>query len=85
VKKILFDCFTEADGKTWDLGRIQWFVGTLVFFGMTGWVYGYKGQMFDPAAFGTGLGLVLAAGGGMIWMKDKEKEPHHDMDTRSPP
>ncbi len=73
--KFVRELFTEADNTTWDLGRLQWFVGTLVFFALSGWAYGWRGQTFDPVSWGTGLGAVLAAGGGMIWMKDKE---HHD-------
>ena len=71
--KFITDCFTEADGKTWDLGRIQWFIGTLVFFGVSLFSYIYHGQTFDPVAWATGFSGTLLAGGGMIWLKDKEK------------
>ncbi len=64
--------FTEADGKTWDLGRMQWFVGTAVFFALSLWAYGWNNQPFDPVLWGTGFGAVLMAGGGMIWAKGKE-------------
>jgi len=64
--------FTEADGVTWDLGRLQWFVGTVVYFGLSGYVYVFKAQAFDPVAWGAGFAAVLAAGGGMVWMKSKE-------------
>lgn len=67
------DLFTEADNQTWDLGRFQWLVGTVVFFSLSFWAYGFRGQAFDPVTWGAGFGAVLAAGGGMIWMKDKEK------------
>lgn len=73
--KFLMDIFTEADGKTWDLGRFQWFVGTVAFFGLSGWAYIFRGQAFDPTAWGAGRAAVLASGAGMIWMKDKEKAP----------
>ena len=70
--KFISNMFTEADNVTWDLGRVQWFVGTVVFFALSAWAYGYKGQAFDPVSWGGGLAAVLAAGGGMIWMKSKE-------------
>lgn len=71
--KFLRDLFTEADGTTWDAGRIMWALGFFAFIGLAVMAYAVNKQDFDPVAFGTGLGLVLASGGGMIWMKDKEK------------
>lgn len=68
----ILNLFTEADGKTWDLGRFQWFVGTVVFFGLSGWAYIFHGQAFDPVAWGGGLAAVLGSGGAMLWMKSKE-------------
>lgn len=70
--KFIADLFTESDGKTWDLGRFQWFVGTIVFFALSIFAYTWKGQAFEPVTWGGGLAAVLAAGGGMIWMKGKE-------------
>lgn len=70
--KFIRDVFTEADGTTWDLGRFQWFVGTVVYFGLSGFAYVVKGQAFEPVTWGAGLAAVLAAGGGMVWMKSHE-------------
>lgn len=64
--------FTEADNTTWDVGRFQWAAGTVVFFLLSLFAYGYKGQPFDPVLWGTGFGAIMAAGGGMIWAKAKE-------------
>ncbi len=71
--KTVKDMFTEADGTTWDLGRMQWFVGTVVYFVLSAWAYGYHRQPFDPVLWGTGFAAVLASGGGMIWLKGHEK------------
>lgn len=71
--KFIRDVFTESDGTTWDLGRLQWFVGTIAFFALSGFAYVFKGQPFEPVTWGAGLAAVLAAGGGMVWMKSKEK------------
>lgn len=71
--KFIRDVFTEADGVTWDLGRLQWFVGTVVFFALSGFAYMIRGQVFDPVAWSTGFAGSLVAGGGMVWMKSKEK------------
>lgn len=70
--KFIRDVFTEADDATWDLGRFQWFVGTVVYFCLSGWAYIVKGQVFEPVTWGAGLAAVLAAGGGMVWMKSHE-------------
>lgn len=70
--KFIRDAFTESDGVTWDLGRFQWFVGTVVFFGLSAFAYIFKGQPFEPVTWGAGFAAVLAAGGGMVWMKSKE-------------
>jgi len=66
--KLLKDCFTGIDGESWDLGRILWFKAVIVFLALSCYTV-YKCQPFDPAAFGTGLGLVLAAGGAALGFK----------------
>lgn len=71
---LLLNLFAEADNKTWDFGRLQWFVGTLVYFGLSLYAYCWKGQPFDPVMWGTGFASVMAGGGAMIWMKGKEPD-----------
>lgn len=68
----ILNLFTEADGKTWDLGRFQWFIGTVIFFALSGWAYGIHKQVFDPVAWSAGFSASLLAGGGMLWAKSKE-------------
>lgn len=68
MKKIITDWFTGIDGKTYDIGRFLWFASVLVFLGCA--VYALsRGQNWDAVAFGTGLGLVLAAGGAAVAIK----------------
>ena len=71
---VLQNLFTEADNATWDVGRCQWAAGTVVFFALSLYSYIYRQQPFDPIAWGTGFGAVMAAGGAMIWMKGKEPD-----------
>lgn len=80
--KFFRDLFTEADGKTWDLGRVQGTIAFATFLGLSVYAYCWKGQTFDPSAWGIGFGAVAAAYGAMIWMKDKEKgkDDHHNPD-----
>lgn len=69
----LVNLFTGKDNITLDLGRVLWAVGTLVFFALS--IHSvWHGNTFDPVAWGTGFGAVLAAGGMALWMK-KDTEP----------
>lgn len=65
---------TQADNETWDVGRVQWAIGVAVYFLLSAFAYVYKGQPFDPMAWGTGFGAVMAGGGGMIWLKRSEEK-----------
>jgi hypothetical protein len=61
--------FTESDNVTWDMGRTMWFVSVIAFL--------YKmitNADFDPNSTGIGLSALLAGGGGMIWLKSKERK-----------
>jgi hypothetical protein len=71
--KFVRDLFTEADGATWDLGRVQGTVGFVTFLALSVFSYGIKGDKFDPQTWGIGFGAVTAAYGAMILLKDKEK------------
>ena len=68
IKDVVKDSFTTADGISWDLGRILWFQGTLVFYGLSIWALS-TGQAFNPVEWGTGFGLVLAGGGAALAFK----------------
>ena len=65
--------FTGVDNETIDIGRVLWAVGCLSFLGCAFYSL-YKGQTFDAVAFGTGFGLIMAAGGGALMLK-KTTEP----------
>lgn len=67
--KFCKDTCTHSDNETFDLGRVLWALGTLVFLGST--VYSLlQGAEWDAIEYGTGLGLVLAGGG--LGLKLKE-------------
>jgi hypothetical protein len=80
IKHHTFKIFAGKDNHTLDLGRIMWAVGTVVYFVLS--VHSvYKGAIFDPVAWGTGFGAVLAAGGAALWMK-KDTEPESVRQSR---
>ena len=62
ISKILKDCFTERDNRTFDLKRFQWFIGSVIFFGLEIYSVGFKGTTYDALAFGGGLAATLGAG-----------------------
>lgn len=69
MKKIIKDCFTGIDGMTWDVGRILWFGGVVVFLACAVFALAIKGQNWDAVAYGSGLGLVLSAGAFSLKLK----------------
>jgi hypothetical protein len=75
LKKFFKDCFTGLDGVSYDLGRVLWAIGVLVYCFITTWIV-VKTNItgFDFIAWGTGFGAVLASGGAALWMK-RETEP----------
>lgn len=76
MRKFLRDILTaDRDSKTFDLVRVGTALSLAVGLGLTVYAVGWRGDAFDLAAFGTGIGLILAAGGGAMWArKDKEAE-----------
>ena len=76
MRKFLRDILTaDRDSKTFDLVRVGTALALVVGLGLTVYAVGWRGDAFDLTAFGTGIGLILAAGGGAMWArKDKEAE-----------
>jgi len=69
IVHMLRHTFTGKDNETIDLGRVLWASGTVVFYAMS--IHSvWKGQAFDPVAWGTGFGAVLAGGGLALKMKE---------------
>jgi hypothetical protein len=76
-KKLIFDCFTGKDNKTFDVLRILLFMSCVVFCFLS--IFDtFKGHSFNPMEFGTGLGLVLAGGGGGLGLKSRTEPSPKD-------
>lgn len=71
--RFVTDLFTEADGKTWDLGRVQGTIGFATFLALAVYSVVVKGAPFNAQEFGIGFGSVSLAYGAMVMLKDKEK------------
>ncbi len=67
-KDHFFEVFTGKDNASLDMGRILWAMGVLVFFALS--IHSvWHGNVFDPIAWGSGFGAILASGGAALWMK----------------
>lgn len=77
IRKILRDCFTGRNSRTYDLGRILWFQSVQAFFLIS--IYAlYKGGTVDMATWGGGLAALLAGGGAGIAFKSATEPPHEE-------
>ena len=75
ASRVLNEWFTGRDNSVFELGRALWAFGTLSLILFQGVALFYKGQPFSPVEFGTGLALILAAGGFGVAVKDKAEKP----------
>lgn len=71
--KIIRDILTDYDGTTYDTGRVIAVALVLSMIGFEGYSV-YHTKLFDPQAFGMGMGAVLAALGCAIF-GDNHKRP----------
>lgn len=62
MKVVLKKLFTGKDNSTYDIGRVLWAVGVLVYLGLSIFAV-IQGQQWHPMEFGSGLAGVLAGGG----------------------
>ncbi len=67
---IIKQCLTGKDNQTYDIGRILWVIGVLIFF-ILAIIDDVKNGKFDPQSYGIGLGGLLAGGGAAIGLKLK--------------
>lgn len=84
IFKILKDWFTGIDGESYDVGKALWVLASVMFCFLAGWAIIVNKQAFDALAYGSGLAVVLAAGGAAIGMKAKTEPsgpPHLKSNT----
>lgn len=70
IRDHIFHVFAGRDNSTLDIGRILWAGGVIVFC-ILSFISLYRGQVFDPIAWGTGFAGVLAGGGAALGLKAK--------------
>lgn len=70
MKQFIKDCLTCKTGEHYDIGRVLWAIGVIVFLGLAVGDLIINGH-FSAVDYGTGLGLVLAGGGVALKLKHK--------------
>lgn len=62
---------TAKDGVTYAPSRVYWCLAALQFLALSGWSVLIQGQPFNATDYGTGMGLILTAGGIGVWITRK--------------
>jgi hypothetical protein len=68
---IFKDIVTGIDNQTYDIGRLSYIIGLLVFLGLEIYVVAWKAIPFDMQAFGISFGAMLASLGAALNLKAK--------------
>lgn len=64
---------TAKDGTTYTPARVYWCLAALTQVGLSIWHTAVLGKDFSSTDFGTGMGLVLTAGGLGVWITRKSE------------
>ncbi len=62
---------TAKDGETYAPSRVYWCLAAITQLFLSIWAVVFKGQDFSSTDFGTGMGLILVAGGVGVWITRK--------------
>lgn len=69
------DILTEKDGTSFDVTKVQWFIGTIIYFVMTVYsVMHTEKHEFDFTAWGVGFASILAAGSVGVKIKESTEQ-----------
>jgi len=78
IKTILKHCATGLDGMTYDVARVGGMFALLAHAIATGAHLALHG-VFEPLAFGTGAGAIIAAAGAAVAVKAKTEPGQKDV------
>lgn len=68
---------THKDGETYAPSRVYWMLAAMTQIALTVWSTVVHQHSFSSTDFGTGMGLILTAGGVGVWIT-KSTEPDTD-------
>ncbi|TFU06148.1 amino acid ABC transporter substrate-binding protein [Polymorphobacter arshaanensis] len=74
LRTLIKDVLTARDGVTYAPARVYWMLAALQFLMLSAWSVLIQKSTFDPVAYGTGAGLIIAAGGVGVWITRKSDE-----------
>ncbi len=80
LRTILKHLNTARDGETYTPARVYWCLACLTQIVLSLWHTMWLEKDFSSTDFGTGMGLILAAGGAGVWITRKSEPddpPHH--------
>jgi hypothetical protein len=75
IRSVFKDTLTEKDGQSYDVTKVQWFVGTIVYFGCT--IYSIihtTDHHFDYTSWAVGFASILAAGSVGVKIKETTEQ-----------
>jgi len=75
VKQVVKDISTERDGVSFDITKVLWVIGTLIFLGLTIYVVTIKNQPFSFVDWGIAFASMLAGGSAGIKFKETNEQP----------
>ena len=83
LRQAIKDILTTKDGATYAPARVYWCLGSVQFLMLAGWSVIVHQTPFNATDYGTGMGLILTAGGVGVWITRKT-EPEHTKPPLAP-
>lgn len=80
LRTIIKHLNTAKDGETYAPSRVYWCLASVTQIILSFWHTMWLQKDFSSTDFGTGMGLILAAGGVGVWITrktDPDDNPHH--------
>ena len=74
LSKVTKHCLTEKDGESYDIARVLWAIGTLIFFGLSIYTVIQAPASFNYVNWGIAFASVLAAGSAGIKLKESTEQ-----------
>ncbi|MBB3910125.1 amino acid ABC transporter substrate-binding protein [Sphingomonas desiccabilis] len=78
VRAFIKDLLTTKDGVTYAPSRVYWMLGSVAQIILSVWHTAVLGKDFSSTDFGTGMGLILTAGGVGVWITRRTEPDHED-------
>ena len=78
ARVFLQDLLTTKDGVTYAPARVYWCLGCGQFLILAAWSVIVHAAPFNATDYGTGMGLIITAGGIGVWITRKTEPDHRD-------